>query len=71
MLTPWRKQIWRRYPGKKMKLASRYKKWLEGGGEAGFGRVYLQGGGVPLSDCYYYVYWNLWRPSHVAETVNR
>ena len=26
---------------KKMKSASRYKKWLEGGGGAGFGRVYL------------------------------
>ena len=25
---------------KKMKPASRYKNWLEGGGGAGFGRVY-------------------------------
>ena len=45
-LKTWRKQTWRRYPEKKMKPASGYKKWLEGGGGAGFGRG---GGGVHLS----------------------
>ena len=39
---------------KKMKPASRYKKWLVAGSGAGFGQVYLarEGakGGVPLSD---------------------
>ena len=51
-LAAWRKQIWklydRRYPGKKMKPASRYKKWLEGGVGAGFGRAYLARWGCTL-----------------------
>ena len=33
---------------KKMKPASRYKKWLEGEGWAGFGRVYLARWGSTL-----------------------
>ena len=39
VLETWRKQIWRRYPGEKMKPVSWYKKWLEG-----------RGGGVLFSE---------------------
>ena len=63
---PWRKQTWRRYPGKNeaSQAASRYKKRLEGGGGAAFGQVYLVRWGSTLVwhgwQCLIILYINIW-----------